>query len=139
VLPDLTVIPVIVAILMLVAVFDRVLFKPLTRVMRERESAVKSAVQMADTAAARAQAASAELDARVAAARADTYRQMDDRRRAAQDYRTELIGQTRTEIETTLAAARATLESHTTEARTTLEHDAAAIGDEIARKILGRS
>jgi F-type H+-transporting ATPase subunit b len=138
VLPDLSVLAVIVAVLILAAVLDRALFKPLTRVMREREQAVKSAIQLAEEATAKARTAGNELDAKVAAARAETYRQMDERRRAAQDYRNELIGQTKQEVEASLSQARSQLEAQTREARARLDKDAEALGADIVQKVLGR-
>jgi F-type H+-transporting ATPase subunit b len=138
VLPNLSVILVIVAVVLLAVVLDRVLFKPLVRVMRERESAVKSAMELAEGAAARAQAASAEFDANVAAARADLYRQMDERRKAAEGYRADLVAQTRAEVDAQLAGAKAELEAQTTRAKAALEAEAEALGGEIASKVLGR-
>jgi len=138
VLPNLSVIFVIVAIVLLAVVLDRVLFKPLVRVMRERESAVKSALELAESATARAQAATAEFDANVAAARADLYKQMDERRKAAESYRQDLVAQTRAEVEAQLAGAKAELEAQTAQARATLEAEAEELGKDIAAKVLGR-
>lgn len=137
-LPNLSVIFVIVAVVLLAIVLDRVLFRPLLRVMRERESAVKSALELAEGATARARAATAEFDANVAAARADLYRQMDERRKAAEGYRDELVAQTRAEVDAQLAGAKAELEAQTARARKTLEADAEALGRDIAAKVLGR-
>jgi F-type H+-transporting ATPase subunit b len=139
VLPDLSVLAVIAAVLILAAVLDFALFKPLTRVMREREAAVKSALQLAEDATTKAQTAARDLDAKVAAARAETYKQMDERRRAAQDYRNELIGLTRQEVDTALSEAKVKLEAQTAAARATLDKDADSLGAEIVQKVLGRS
>jgi F-type H+-transporting ATPase subunit b len=139
VLPDLTFLWVIAAVLLLAVGLDRVLFKPLLRVMREREAAVKSAMDLAETATARAQEAGAEFDTKFTAARADLYRQMDERRKVAEGYRSEVMAATRTEVDATLADARAQLQAQTAQARAVLEHDADELGREIAEKILGRS
>jgi len=138
VLPNLSVIFVIVAVVLLAVVLDRVLFKPLVRVMRERESAVQSALELAESATARAQAATAEFDANVAAARADLYKQMDERRKAAESYRQDLVAQTRAEVGAQLAGAKAELEAQTAQARATLEAEAEELGRDIASKVLGR-
>lgn len=137
-LPNLSVIFVIVAVVVLAVVLDRVLFKPLVRVMRERESAVQSALELAESATARAQAATAEFDANVAAARADLYKQMDERRKAAESYRQDLVAQTRAEVGAQLAGAKAELEAQTAQARATLEAEAEELGRDIASKVLGR-
>ncbi|MCX6550857.1 MAG: ATP synthase F0 subunit B [Acidobacteria bacterium] len=137
-LPNLSVIFVIFAVLLLAIVLDRVLFKPLLRVMRERETAVKSAIELAESAAAKAQAATAQFDANLGAARADIYKQMDERRKAADTYRGELMAKTRSDVDAQLADARATLQAQTDQARATLDREAEQLGRDIATKVLGR-
>ena len=138
-LPDLSVIFVIVAVVLLAIVLDRVLFKPLVRVMRERADAVNSAIALAETAAAKAEAATVEFDTKVTAARADLYRQMDERRKAAEGHRAELMARTKTEVTAQLADARAALQAQAEQARLTLDKDAEALGQQIAAKVLGRN
>ena len=137
-LPNLSVVFVIFAVVLLAFVLDRVLFKPLLRVMRDRDAAIKSALQLAESATAKAQAASAEFDANVTAARADLYRQMDERRKAAEVYRIELMTRTRADVDAQLARARAELEAQTAQARARLDEDAEQLGTDIAVKVLGR-
>ena len=137
-LPNLSVIFVIIAVVALAIVLDRVLFKPLLRVMGERESAIKSAMQAAERTAAQARAAAAEFDANVTAARADLYKQMDERRKAAEGYRRELVAQTKADVEAQLASAKAELETQAAQARAALEAEAETLGKEIATKVLGR-
>jgi len=138
VLPNLSVVFVIFAVVLLAFVLDRVLFKPLLRVMRERDTAIKSALQLAESATAKAQAASAEFDANVTAARTDLYRQMDERRKAAEGYRNELMTKTRADVDEQLAQAKAELEAQTAHARARLDEDAEQLGRDIAAKVLGR-
>ena len=137
-LPNLSVVFVIFAVVLLAFVLDRVLFKPLLRVMRERDTAIKSALQLAESATAKARAASAEFDANVTAARTDLYRQMDERRKAAEGYRNELMTKTRADVDEQLANAKAELEAQTARARATLDQDAEQLGRDIAAKVLGR-
>lgn len=137
-LPDISLVWVIVAVLVLAFGLDRVLFRPLLRVIRERETAVKSAMDLAQDAASKAKAATDEFDASVAAARSDLYKQMDERRRAAEQYRSELMARTRAETDASLAAAREQLNEESAKARVQLEKDAEVLGREIAQKVLGR-
>ena len=137
-LPNLSVVFVVFAVVLLAFVLDRVLFKPLLRVMRERDTAIKSALQLAESATAKAQAASAEFDANVTAARTDLYKQMDERRKAAEGYRNELMTKTRADVDEQLAKAKAELEAQTAQARATLDEDAEQLGRDIAAKVLGR-
>ena len=137
-LPNLSIIFVVFAVVLLAVVLDRVLFKPLVRVMREREAAIRSAMQAAESATAKAQAASAEFDASVAAARAELYKQMDERRRAAEGYRKELVAQTKADVDSQLAGAKAELEAQANEAKARLDAEAEQLGKDIAAKVLGR-
>jgi F-type H+-transporting ATPase subunit b len=138
VLPDISVVWVILAVLVLAFALDRVLFKPLVRTMQEREQAVKSAMELANSATARAEAATAEFDTKLGAARAELYKQMDDRRKAAESYRADVMAKTRAEVDETLAAAKTQLEQQSAQAKAQLEKDAESLGREIARKVLGR-
>ena len=138
-LPNLSVLWVIAAILLLAVILNRWLFKPVLRVIAERETAVQSAMQMAEEATARARAASAEFDAKMGAARIDLYKQLDERRKAGDAYRTELMAKTRDEVDKTLANARTELDVQVAQATTKLEQDADQLGREIADKVLGRT
>jgi F-type H+-transporting ATPase subunit b len=138
VLPDISVVWVILAVLLLAVALDRLLFKPLVRVMQERESTVKSAMELAQAAAAKAQAATDEFDTKLGAARTELYKQMDERRKVAEQYRAELMTRTRAEVDASLAEAREQLDRQAAAARAQLERDADALGEDIARKVLGR-
>ena len=137
-LPDLSVVFVLFAVILLAVVLDRVLFRPLLRVMRERADAVSSAISLAENATVKAQAATAEFDAKVTAARTDLYKQMDERRKAAEGYRHELMTKTRTDVDKQLAKAKAELQAQTAQARARLDEDAEQLGRDIASKVLGR-
>jgi len=138
VLPDQSVFWVIGFVLLLTVLLDRLLLRPITRVTREREAMLRSARELADESRARAQAASDEFEAKTRAARAEVYRQMDDKRRAALAARTELLGDTRREVERTAADASARLSTQAEAARERLERDADALATTIVERVLGR-
>jgi F-type H+-transporting ATPase subunit b len=138
VLPDLSVFWVILAVLLLTAVLNRLLFRPLLRVMDSRADAIRSARELAERSAAGARAASAEFEQKTALARADIYRQMDEMRKAALNERTEIVARTRAEAEAEVSRARTILEAETEEARRRLAADAEALGAAAADRILGR-
>ena len=137
-LPNLSVLWVIFFILVMTFVVDRLLLKPVLGVIRRREEAIESARELAKRAAADAQAATAELDRKTAAARADLYRDMDEMRRAALGRRAEIVAQTRAEAEAQVAEAITRLDAEAADARRTLEQDAQALGAAAAERILGR-
>jgi len=105
VIPDLSVLWVIVLVLALTFIVQRFLFGPLLRVMHPRESATANAQALAAEAGRRAQAATVDYDAQMSAARADLYRQMDTVRRGALDRSAAFLAQARQDAEATRSDA----------------------------------
>jgi F-type H+-transporting ATPase subunit b len=137
-LPDLSVVWVIFFVLLLTAVLNRLLFKPLLRVMEERQRAITSARELAERSALEAKRAAAEFDRKTGEARADLYRQMDEMRRTAMDERATILARTREEAESEIAAASAKLQAEADDARRRLSTDAESLGAAVAERILGR-
>ena len=137
-LPDLSVVWVIFFVLLLTIVLDRLLFKPLLRVMAERERAMSSARELAERSANEARLAAAEFDRKTSEARGVLYRQMDEMRRSAMDERAAIMARTRAEADAEIAAASAKLQAEADEARRRLSADADALGAAVADRILGR-
>lgn len=137
-LPDVSVVWVIFFVLLLTVVLDRLLFKPLLRVMAERQRAITSARELAERSANEARLAVAEFDRKTSEARAELYKQMDEMRRTALDERSAILSRTRAEAEAEIAAASARLHSEAEEARRRLSADAEVLGGAVAERILGR-
>jgi F-type H+-transporting ATPase subunit b len=138
VIPDLSVAWVIFFVLLLTVIVDRLLLRPILRVVAAREGAIRSARELAERSANDARAAAAEFDQKTTAARADIYKQMDEMRRAANAERAEAMARTRAEAEAEIAAASSRLKAETEDARRKLESDADALGGVVAERILGR-
>ena len=138
-IPDLSVVWVIFFVLTLTVLLDRLLLRPMTRVMTERDGAIRSARDLAEASRAKAQAAGDELDAKTRAARADVYRQMEDKRREALERRAQLVGQTRSEVERSLADAKARVQTQAGVARAQLERDSDMMATTIVERVLGRN
>jgi len=138
VLPDISVFWVIFFVMLLTVIVDRLLLRPITRVMQQREEAIRSARALAEQSANQAKAAVAEFEQKTTAARAETYRQMDEMRRAATADRTEAMSRTRAEADAQIAGASQRLQAETDDARRKLEADADALGGIVAERILGR-
>ncbi len=137
-IPDLSVVWVVLIVLALAFVLNRWLFRPLTKTMDERAARVKSANDLAEATAVRAREAAAEFENRTRAAQAEIYREMDEKRRVALEERASLVAQTRQEVDRSLADAKATLERQAAEARVTLEQDADRLGSAVVERVLGR-
>jgi F-type H+-transporting ATPase subunit b len=138
VFPDLTVFWVVFLILLTGVILNGLILKPVLRVVAAREGAVKSARELAESAAAQARAATAEFESRTQAARSDIYREMDEKRRRALERRAELLAATRTTVEAEIGAARESLKSQAEAARATLERDASVLAGDIVERVLGR-
>jgi len=138
VIPDLTVTWVIVFVLLLSIILDRLLLRPLGRVMEERETAIRSARELAEGSRARAQSALEEFEMRTCAARSEVYRQMDESRRVALERRSQILSDTRREVEQAIHDATERLTAQTAIARTQLDRDADALASTIVERVLGR-
>jgi len=138
VIPDLSVFWVVFFVLILSVILNGVFFKPLLRVMHEREAAIQSARALADQSAAKAEKATAEFESRLRTAQTDVYRELDEKRRVALEQRTALLTETRKEAEAQVASARQTLARDVEEARARLRLEADELGSAVAERILGR-
>ena len=137
-LPGPGVFVVIAIVLLAIFVLDRGFFKPLNRVMRAREEAVRSAQEAANAAATKARAAAAEFEERTRAAQAEVYREMDENRRLANERRAEVMAATRQQVDSEVAEAGARVKAQAEEARQRLEREAETLADEIVERVLGR-
>ena len=136
--PDLTVLWVIFFVLLTGLILDRLILRPLLRVMGEREGAVTAARTLAETASARARQATMEFETKTQAARSEIYREMDEKRRRALDRRNELLARTRGEAETAIGEATARVRQQAEEARVRLEQEANTLAAAIVERVLGR-
>ena len=137
-IPDLSVLWVIVLVLALTLVVQRFLFGPLLRVMHARESATAKALALAAEADRRAQAAAADYETQMSAARNDVYRQRGQVRRDALERRAAFVAQARHDAEGTRAKAVRELDASVAQARTALTTDAVALSQSIVERVLER-
>jgi F0F1-type ATP synthase membrane subunit b/b' len=138
VLPSLAVFWVVLIVLLLAFVLGRGFFGPLNRVMREREAAIRSAQDLARGAADRAREAAGQFEERTKAAQAELYREMDENRRRANEKRAVIMAETRRDVDAQLVEASGRLKAQAADARVQLEQEAAALGDAIVERVLGR-
>jgi len=138
VIPDLSVLWVIVLVLALTLVVQRFLFGPLLRVMHARESATAKALALAAEADRRAQTAAADYESQMSAARNEVYRQMEQVRRDALERRAAFVAQARQEAEATRSKAVRDLDASVAAARTALTTDAVTLSQSIVERVLER-
>ncbi len=137
-IPDLSVLWVIFFVLVLTAIVNSLIFKPLLRVMDARAGAVQKAKHLANEAAAKAHHAAALYETKTSEARADVYREMDAARKAALDRRAELLSLTRKEADETRADAAARIQTAADQARAQISSDARSLSQAIVDRVLDR-
>ena len=137
-IPDLSVFWIIGFVLLLSVILDRLLLRPVTHVMHQREGAIRSARELAESARARAQAATEEFELTTRTARAEVFGQMEEKRRAALDRRAATVAATRSEVERMTAEATTRIQSQAVAARGQLDRDADALAGTIVERVLGR-
>ncbi|MGQ0736356.1 MAG: ATP synthase F0 subunit B, partial [Acidobacteriota bacterium] len=130
-IPDLSVLWVIAALLACTFLLNTLIFQPILRVIEARQQSVSEARQLAQTASDRAAAAATEYSQKLNAARSEVYRQMDDRRRTALDGRAAMLGETRAAVQQELDQATRRLHEQAAAARASLDHEAEAMADAV--------
>jgi F-type H+-transporting ATPase subunit b len=129
---------VIAFVLVLAWTLERTLIKPLTRVMQEREQAIASARELAESATQRAAAAAREFEEKRAEARTDIFKQMDKMRQDLLAHREDTLQKAKIEADAAFKEASTRLSAQTEDARAQLEHDAQALGIAVAEQMLDR-
>lgn len=124
--------------LLLSIILDRLLLRPVTQVMQQREGAIRAARDLAESSRTRAQAAADEFESKTRAARAEVYRQMEEKRHAALDRRAEIVATTRAEVEQTASEATERIRTQAAAARGQIDRDADALATTIVERVLGR-
>jgi len=137
--PDITTLWVVGFLLLCTFLLNTLVFQPILRVIDARATAVRSAKELADSAAQKATAAAAEYDRTLNAARAELYGQMDDMRKAALDKRAGLLATTRATVDHELKTAGERVRQESTEARAALDRDASNLAGAIVSRVLGRA
>jgi len=137
-IPDLSVVWVIFFVLLLTFLMNQLLFKPLVRVMNARQSAVKSARNLADKAASDATKATEAFDEKTQAARLELARQMEQARRVAEDERARLLADAQAQAHGTIAEATKQLTAEAADARQRIDRDSTELAHAIAERVLGR-
>jgi F-type H+-transporting ATPase subunit b len=137
--PDITTLWVVAFLLLCTYLLNSLVFKPILQVIDQRTNAVRGARELAESAAHKAAAASAEYDQKLNSARAELYGQMDDMRKAALDKRASLLAATRATVEQELTTATTRVQQESQAARETLDRDANNLAGAIVTRVLGRS
>ena len=112
-------------------------FKPMMRVLEEREERITSAQQIWDEAFTSTRRRLEEERALLADTRRKAMSARAERRREAQDRRLQILAEVKKNVQVELAAAGAALDEQVRRERSVLEERARTLAVEIVRRLLG--
>ena len=129
--------PTVIFVFILFLVLDRLFFKPLLKVLADREEATQGAIARARKAAVEAEEEARKYEAALQAARQDVYRLREQNRRSMNQERSDALGKTRQEAELLIKQADADLKREMELAKSDLTSRALELAGEISKVILG--
>ena len=129
-------VPTVILLALLYALYTTIVHKPLQRVLAERHSKTEGAVEKSRADIAAAEARTAEYEQKLREARAAVFRAQEAKRQAALQARTNALNEARGKAQTQVLAARKDIETDRATAEAALPADAAALAQEIVRRVL---
>jgi len=114
------------------------LFRPLQKMLAEREALTAGARQAAEASLAAAERKAEDYEAKFRDARAEVYREQEETRRVWIEDQAKQIAAGQARTAHTLAAARKQMEVETASAKASLVDTSAALADKIATTVLAR-
>lgn len=136
--PDGTLFLHIAIILLMVFVLNNTLFKPINRILEERERRTRGRSGEARDILQRVEEATTNYERSLREARAEGYRLMESERAEAMNERQSTLDALREEVTHTVEEEKELIRSQAEEARQTLAADARSIAAEIGSQILHR-
>ncbi len=136
--PDGTLFFHIALILLMVYVLNKTLFKPINRILEERERRTTGRSGEAHDILRRVEEGMTNYERSLREGRAEGYRLMEQERARAMMERQTKLNAIREEINVFLSAEKEAIQNQTEEARATLEKDSRRLAAEIGAHILHR-
>lgn len=129
-------VPTVILVALLYALYTAIVHKPLQRVLAERRSKTEGAVEKSRADIAAGEARTAEYEQKLREARAAVFRAQEARRQAALQARTNALNEARAKAQAQVQAAKNNIEADRAAAEKGLPADAAALAQEIVRRVL---
>ena len=129
-------VPTVILLTVLYALYKAIVHQPLQRVLAERRGKTEGAIEKSKADIAAADARTSEYEQRLREARAALFRAQEARRQAAIQARSNAITQARAEAQEQVQAAKADIESGRAVAEKGLHDQAAALAQEIIKRVL---
>jgi F-type H+-transporting ATPase subunit b len=129
-------VPTVILLALLYALYSAIVHKPLQRVLEERRSKTEGAVEKSRADIAAAEARTAEYEQKLREARAVVFRAQEAKRQAVLQARTNAVNEARSKAQAQVQAAKKDIENDRAAAEAGLPADAAALAQEIVRRVL---
>jgi F-type H+-transporting ATPase subunit b len=129
-------VPTVILLALLYALYTSIVHKPLQRVLAERRSKTEGAVEKSRADIAAAEARTAEYEQRLREARAAVFRAQEAKRQAVLQARTNALHEARGKAQAQVLTAKKDIEADRAAAEAALPADAAALAQEIVRRVL---
>jgi F-type H+-transporting ATPase subunit b len=129
-------VPTVILLSVLYALYKAIVHQPLQRVLAERRGKTEGAIEKSKADIAAADARTSEYEQRLREARAALFRAQEARRQAAIQARSNAITQARAKAQEQVQAAKADIESGRAVAEKGLHDQAAALAQEIIKRVL---
>jgi F-type H+-transporting ATPase subunit b len=136
--PDGTLFLHIIIILVMVFVLNATLFKPINRILEEREKRTRGRSGEAHDILRRVEEKMAQYERTLREARGEGYRQMEQERASAVSERQARLSAVRDEVNRSIGEQKETIRAQVEEARATLDQEARRLAAEIGSQILHR-
>jgi F-type H+-transporting ATPase subunit b len=129
-------VPTVILLALLYALYTTIVHKPLQSVLVERRSKTEGAVEKSRADIAAAESRTAEYEQKLREARAAVFRAQEAKRQAALQVRTNALSEARGKAQAQVLAAKKDIEADRVTAEAALPDDAAALAQEIVRRVL---
>lgn len=136
--PDGTLVIHIAIIITMVFILNRVLFKPINRILDERENRTRGRSKEAREIIQRVGESMSRYEDSLRQARAEGYRLLEQQQAKAFDERQNKIASVRKEVEEVIGQERGKIQAQADEARATLGDEARRMAASISSQILRR-
>jgi F-type H+-transporting ATPase subunit b len=137
--PNGSLVFVLIVFIIFVFVMNRILFRPVRRVLDERQTLTEGAANEARAAHRRHDAKLTDYEANIRQARAESYRRSEQERAAALDERRRLIEEAKQRAQEKIDLAKREIGGQAAQAQAALESEAREIAARISQTVLGRT
>jgi F-type H+-transporting ATPase subunit b len=129
-------VPTVILVGLLYALYTIIVHKPLRRVLEERRNKTEGAVERSKADIATAEARTGEYEEKLREARAAVFRAQEAKRQAAIEARANAVSEARAKAQAQVQTAKAAIEADRAVAEKSLQGEAEALAEEIARRVL---